>query len=252
MKFATYLINLDRATERMEQMDAQLKALSIPYTRISAVLGDLLDDPIDDFDDIGFRIRTGKHRNKREVGCYFSHIKCLRAFLATDQPHALILEDDAILPESLPTVIDSALEHASKWDLLRLSSSREGSYIDIAELADSRSLGINTRVLKNTAAYMINRKGAERCLERILPMQWPYDVALDRDWAIGIQTACVHPFPIALAEVPGQIPKAPRVKLLRSTTFHLFHIIDRFCRGRYRRKAARQIIQSIRNGARNK
>ncbi|MDX1680720.1 MAG: glycosyltransferase family 25 protein [Akkermansiaceae bacterium] len=241
MKFSTYLINLDRATDRMEQMDGQLSGLGIPYTRISAVLGDLLDDPIEGLDETGFRIRTGKHRNKREVGCYFSHIKVLNAFLESDSQHALVLEDDAQLPDKLPAVLDSALDHSDKWDLLRLSSTREGEFVDVCPLVDGHKLCINTRVLKNTAAYMINRKAAERCVEKLMPMRFPYDVALDRDWDIGIRTACIFPFPVTLTEMPGQIPKAPRVKLLRATTYHLFHLADHLKRKSYRKQVIREL-----------
>ena len=241
MKLSTYLINLDRATERMEQMDRQLSNLGMDYTRISAVLGDLLDDPIDGLDETGFQIRTGKHRNKREVGCYFSHIKVLRAFLESDSEYALVLEDDAKLPKNLPEVIASAIGHSNKWDLLRLSSTREGEFVKVADLIDDHQLCINTRVLKNTAAYIVNRRAAERCIKELLPMRFPYDVALDRDWAIGIQTACIAPFPITLTEMPGQIPKAPRVKLLRATTYHLFHLADHISRRLYRKKIIRNI-----------
>jgi glycosyl transferase family 25 len=241
MNFSTYLINLDRATERMEQMDAQLNEVGIPYTRISAVLGDLLDDPIEGLDEPGFRIRTGKHRNKREVGCYFSHIKVLKAFLESDSEYALVLEDDAKLPKNLLEVIESALAHGDKWDLLRLSSSREGEFVNIASLIDNYQLCINTRVLKNTAAYMVNRKAAERCIDKLMPMRFPYDVALDRDWSIGIKTACIHPFPVALTEMPGQIPKAPRVKLFRATTYHLFHLADHIKRKSYRKQVIREL-----------
>lgn len=238
MKFVTFLINLDRATERLERMNSQLQALGIPYTRVSAVLGDLLEEPIEGFDERGFQIRTGKHQNKREVGCYFSHLKCLRAFLETDSEFALILEDDAELPEDLVELLEDALSHAQKWDLLRLSSSRQGKHIPIAELKGNRQLTINTAVLKNTAAYVINRHAAKRCLENLQPMRLPYDVALDRDWAMDSRTACIQPFPVTLQDVPGQIPKAPRVRLFRATTFHVFHLADHFQRVIYRRKVA--------------
>jgi len=239
MNFKTFLINLDRADQRLAQMHTQLEALGIDYTRIPAVLGDLLEEPIDGFDEVGFKIRTGKHKNKREIGCYFSHIKVLTAFLETDAEHALVLEDDACLPTNTIALLKDAISHAQHWDLLRLSSSREGRYIEIQSLIDGHALVVNTRVLKNTAAYMINRKAAKRCLERLQPMHWPYDVALDRDWKIGIRTACITPFPVALQDVPGQIPKSPRVSLLRATTFHLFHHLDHLLRRRYRKQCVR-------------
>lgn len=234
MKFTTFLINLDRSPERLENMDRQLNRIGIPYIRVSAVLGDQLAMPVENFDEIGFRIRTGKHRNMREIGCYFSHLKTLSQFLESVAPHALVLEDDAVLPDHIVPLLDDAISHASQWDILRLSSSREGEYINIQPLVQGHHLVVNTRVLKNTAAYLINRRGAEACLRHLQPMRLPYDVALDRDWTMDVRTACIHPFPVELADIPGQIPKAPRVRLFRSTTYHLFHLADHFRRKAYR------------------
>ncbi len=238
MSFATFLINLDRATERLQRMDGILQRLGIPYSRLPAVLGDLLEEPIANFDELGFRIRTGKHRNKREIGCYFSHLKVMEAFLATDHQHALVLEDDAELPDHFVSLLESAIAASQHWDLLRLSSSREGSYLPLQELGHGHRLVVNTRVLKNTAAYMVNRRAAQRILATLQPMRLPYDVALDRDWTMDIRSACIHPFPVALADVPGQIPKAKRSLLFRATTFHLLHLIDRLRRKRYRTRCA--------------
>ncbi|MGA0899773.1 MAG: glycosyltransferase family 25 protein [Luteolibacter sp.] len=238
MNFGIYLINLDRATERMAQMDEQLSVLDLAYTRISAVLGSALPEPVEGFDQSAFTIRTGKHRNPGEIGCYFSHLKAMETFLESDHSHALILEDDAQLPEYLSELLEAAIGMGNVWDLLRLSSSREGRYLTLAELPHGHQLVINTKVLKNTAAYLINRAGAQQCLKHLRPMKLPYDVALDRDWTMGVKTACIHPFPIGLTEAPGQIPKAPRARLLRATTFHLFHLIDRFRRKCYRNKLA--------------
>ena len=238
MKFTTFLINIEHATERRQQMDEQLARLDIPYTLISATQGDLLSDPIEGFDDIGFKIRTGKYRNKREIGCYFSHVNALKAFLKTSSDYALILEDDALLPDNLVPLIHSAIDSSTPWNLLRLSSTREGKYIDLEALIDGHKLVIDTRVLKSTAAYMVSRHAAQRYLDRLLPMRWPYDVALDRDWSIGICTACAYPFQVALTNTTSQIPRSPRIRILRGTTFHMIHLIDHLRRIFYRNQMA--------------
>jgi glycosyl transferase family 25 len=241
MKFATYLINLDRAVERREFMEAQLQDLRLEYRRVPAVLGADLEEPIKGFDETGFKIRTGKHRNPGEIGCYFSHLNVLEAFLESEQEFALVLEDDAHLPAELPGLLDAAMARRKCWDLLRLSSSREGEYRPIADLDEKHQLVINLKVLKNTAAYFINRRAAAACLEQLRPMRLPYDVALDRDWTMNFRTACIIPFPVKLSDHEGQIAKAPRVRLFRSTTFHLFHLLDRIRRRRWREQAFREV-----------
>lgn len=242
MEFAIYLINLERAVHRLRRMDQQLRSLGLEYIRVSAVNGKDLAPPYEDFDPMGYIVRTGKRPNPAEIGCHLSHLRALEAFLASDAKHALILEDDAHLPDDLAPLLEDALRHSASWDLLRLSSTREGRYIELARLLNGRRLVVDTRVLKNTASYLINRRAAQLCLERLRPMRWPYDVALDRDWHLGFRTVCIHPFPIRLTGMPGQIPKAPRVRLFRSTTFHLLHLADHIRRILYRRKAARQAL----------
>jgi len=217
-------------------MDLELKRAKLDYTRIEAVLGDQLPEPIGNFDERKFNILTGKHRNKREIGCYFSHIKALKSFLLSDAHHALILEDDINLPDTLPVLLTEAIKQSAHWDLLRLTSSRKGEFLKIAQLDDTHQLAYNTKVLKNTGAYLINRNAAERCIKYMLPMRLPYDVALDRDWDSGFKTACIVPFPIKLEDFPGQIPKAPRIRIYRATTFHLFHLLTRLQRKFHRKR----------------
>jgi glycosyl transferase family 25 len=93
------------------------------------------------------------------------------------------------------------------------------------QLNGEYEISYNIRVLKNTGAYFINRNAAKCCLEKMLPMYLPYDVALDQEWKLGFKTACITPFPVQLEkEMPSQIPRAKRIRFYRSTTFHFFHI----------------------------
>lgn len=82
----TFLINLDHRTDRMAFMQAQLGPMGLGFQRISAVNG--LGEA-----DIGYP-PDHPRLTKGEFACYLSHIKCMRAFLATNAERCLILEDD--------------------------------------------------------------------------------------------------------------------------------------------------------------
>lgn len=240
-KIHGYIINLEKSTDRMAHMRQEMTTLGLPYTRIEAVYGPALPEPIQEFDEQRFNRLTGKHKNPREIGCYLSHINALKAFLASDNSHALILEDDVHFPDTLCNLLDRAIEHNKHWDLLRLSSSRQGEFIKIAQLDTHHQLAYNLKVLKNTGAYLITRTGAKSCLRKLLPMCLPYDVALDRDWDFGIKTACIDPMPVELEDFPTQIiHKAKRIRRYRATTFHIFHLLTRIQRKSYRRKLAKR------------
>lgn len=240
-----YVINLQDASQRRENMHADLAVLGIDYTRVEAIHGDDLTEPIEGYDEHQYNILTGKVTNKRAVGCYLSHIKALRQFLTSNRAYALILEDDAILPIDVMPLLNAVLEQNKHWDMVRLTAEKEGVYLRFATLPGGHELAYNTRVLKNTAAYLVNRHAAQCCVEKMLPMRLPYDVALDREWDFGFRTACVIPFPVKLkADEPSQIPRAERIRLYRSTTFHLFHYLThierRIHRTRYFREAQKK------------
>jgi glycosyl transferase family 25 len=236
----TFVINLKDATSRWAHMKEALDKVGLGYTRIDAVLGRNLEEPIHEFNERRFNILTGKHKNYGEIGCYLSHIKALQEFLKSGSDYALILEDDVNLPDQLPELITEAITHGQHWDLLRLSSSRDGQYIKITGLSYDSELAYNTKVLKNTGAYVINRKAAKACVDKMLPMCLPYDVALDRDWDFGFKTACIIPFPVACEDFATQINKAKRIRRYRSTTFHLFHTLTRYQRIKHRKRYARE------------
>jgi len=236
----TYVINLRDASERWTHMKETLDHVGLDYTRIDAVLGKDLEEPIVEFNERRFNILTGKHKNYGEIGCYLSHIKALTEFLKSDSDYALILEDDVNLPDHLPKLIDEAIAHGQHWDLLRLSSSRDGQYLKIENMSFNSELVYNTKVLKNTGAYVINRKAAQACIDKMLPMSLPFDVALDRDWDYDFKTACIIPFPVACEDFATQINKAKRIRRYRSTTFHLFHILTRYQRIKHRKRYARE------------
>ncbi len=216
-----------------------------PMSGLRGVYGDLLSEPVKGYDEHQYHVLNGKVTNKREIGCYFSHLEALRLFLKTEIFHALILEDDVTLPENITPLLEEAMSYSKAWDILRLTSSREGEFLDIGSLQNGFKLAYNTRVFKNTGAYMINRHAAQCSLKHMRPMRLPYDVALDRDWDFGFRTACIVPFPVKLeTEMPSQIPRAERLRLHRSTTFHLFHLKTHFERKRHRRQYYRQYIQT--------
>ena len=218
-------------------MRSQLEKMQVPYTRIEGVYGDHLDDQVEGYNELRYQVLNGKVTNKREIGCYFSHIKALQTFLDSDLSYALILEDDVTLPENIETLLDSTADYSTEWDMLRLTSSRQGSYLPLALLPGDYELAYNVKVLKNTGAYFVNRHAAQCCVAKMLPMSLPYDVALDRDWDYGFKTACIVPFPVKLEEeFPGQIPKAERIRFYRATTFHLFHLLTYIERRFHRRR----------------
>ena len=124
----TWVINLDRAPDRLASISTQLSRLGLPFTRLPAVdARQLTPEQRACLDEAGFRRQHGMPPLMGELGCYLSHVEVMRAFLASDASFALVLEDDVQLHDTLPTVLRGLLQHGQRWDMVKLSAVHRGT-----------------------------------------------------------------------------------------------------------------------------
>lgn len=186
---------MDSATERMAHMDAELKRVDISYIRQPGVVGMELPYPNENFSDWSYKYLHGRRGAPRELGCYLSHIQCLRNFLQTDAPYALILEDDVKLDHNIKGILERAIAHASDWNMLRLSSVNHGKWWSVRKLG-SHSLAVCLTREKGAGGYLVDRKAAACMVKKLLPMRLAWDIAFDLEWFLGFKTLGVYPFPV--------------------------------------------------------
>jgi GR25 family glycosyltransferase involved in LPS biosynthesis len=62
-----------------------------------------------------------------ELGCYLSHVQVMRGLLASAAAAALVLEDDVLLHDSLPAVLQGLMQHPARWDMVKLSAVHSGT-----------------------------------------------------------------------------------------------------------------------------
>ena len=104
-RLQTWVINLDRAPDRLERISMQLQRLGLPFTRLPAVDARALTaDQRAALDEAGYRRKHGMAPLPGELGCYLSHLEALRLFLAGQAEFTLILEDDVLLTPALQPV----------------------------------------------------------------------------------------------------------------------------------------------------
>ena len=157
-----YVINLDRRPDRWAAMKERLNRLGIAFERIPAL------DAQDLAETLG--------RDAAAFACPRSHAVALRAFLATDRPAALILEDDVELAEDTGRLL-----HGTGWwpgyaRIVRLESypatgqEQEALQRKImlwgvsGRTPSGREVRRLERVLGGSAAYLIDREDAELAL----------------------------------------------------------------------------------------
>lgn len=94
------IINLDRSQERLAFQTRQFAQLGLPFERLPAVAVDEISES--DYQALGFGWQ--RPLRKVEVACFLSHQKAWETVLSSNQP-ALILEDDAVLAQHLPALL---------------------------------------------------------------------------------------------------------------------------------------------------
>ncbi len=128
-----YLINLDGSDERLASARRQLEGAGVAFQRVPAFDGRKLRiEQFPDYDPRAALHYLGRPMRGGEIGCYLSHLDCARRFLATDAPHAVVLEDDMQLTpgfaEGVRKVLDWLATQPIGWDLINIGSPRHKIY----------------------------------------------------------------------------------------------------------------------------
>jgi len=202
-----WVINLDRAPERLARISAQLARLQLPWTRLAAVDARAFTPAqAAALDEAAYRRKHGKTPAPGELGCYLSHVEVMRAFLASEAAFALVLEDDVILKDTLPAVLDALVAHAGRWDVAKLSAVHSGTPVPVLDLAAGHRLAVMLTRCTGSSAYLMNRRAAEVYARELLPMQLPYDHVFDQGWRFGLKFRLVTPTPCGHDEdIPSTI-----------------------------------------------
>lgn len=218
-RLQTWVINLDRAPDRLARISAQLQRLQLPYTRLPAVdARALTPEQRSQLDEAAYSRKHGMTPVPGELGCYLSHIEVMRRFLAADPVHAefaLVLEDDVLLHDSLPAVLQGLMQNAGRWDAVKLSAVHRGTPVRVLEVAPGHHLAVMLSRVTGSSAYIMNRKAAAAWLKQpggLLPMTLPYDHVFDQGWRFGLKfrlitpTPCGHDdqIPTTIVSPPGQ------------------------------------------------
>lgn len=192
----TWVINLDRAPQRLQRISRQLDDAALAWTRIAAVDGRALTaEQRAALDADTYRRRHGMEPAPGELGCYLSHVAAMRAFLGSPHAFAVILEDDALLTPALPAVLQGLVANPGRWDMVKLSGVHSGTPQRVLEIAPGHWLAVMLTRCTGSSAYLVNRRAAESYLRGLLPMSLPYDHVFDQGWTFGLQVRAVTPLP---------------------------------------------------------
>lgn len=170
----TYIISLGHPTELIDKLDQeQMNPVVVHGIHGASASEETIRTGISSFySAIG---------PKSSIGCSLSHMKAWKQFLATDDPHALFVEDDVILEEGWKDKLHESIPHApSTFDLLYLGcmgcdatisplfwtlvTSLMGIRVPEKKINDHITVPSSAFA---THAYLLSRKGAAALLSEL-------------------------------------------------------------------------------------
>ncbi|NWH08846.1 MAG: glycosyltransferase family 25 protein [Alphaproteobacteria bacterium] len=194
-----FLINLDRDTQKLAAMEAQLAERGVGFTRVPAVLGKGLSaaelarwrpDPH------YWRERRNFHLG--EVGNVLSHRKILERIVGEKHALAAVLEDDVGLSEDFRQVLADLARNMHGCEAIKLEGlEMHGSPGYVRPLASlgGRTLYFSFRPALGCAGYLVTHRGAQKLLAALDHVHEPFDHTLAAFARHDLRLAELRPFP---------------------------------------------------------
>lgn len=199
-RYRCFVITLEHAEERRTSISKRLRELGIPFEFHPGVNGrgiDLLSHH--GYSKWKRRMFFGRDLSQGEFGCILAHRSVYERIVADDIRMAVVLEDDAILCDELPDVLDALSRCPGKWDLVRFLG-REKNYRAsrvIAPLSGTPSRLARPHGTPGGAyGYVISNHAAKRLLPKLGRSWLPIDTLHGVSWRTEVNTVSVVPSPV--------------------------------------------------------
>jgi glycosyl transferase family 25 len=117
-----------------------------------------------DYDEAAAIIRHDRPLNTGEIGCYLSHIKALRMFLAGEAACAVVLEDDIDIPSGTFKNLNAIAEKLDEfyddtWDCVNFGSAQRPGFQDVAFIENGIEVRRSTFLPVSLPGVMWTRAG---------------------------------------------------------------------------------------------
>jgi len=186
-----YVINLDRSTERMERIAADLGAVCLPFHRIPAVDGASLLPRVEEYDALSNERHYLAPLSRGEIACVLSHREVWRRMAGEQGPAAaVVLEDDAKLTADARDLagLVRMLAEAPEPELVKLYN-----LTPPRPPSESRRRSRPLLPALTTTAQALNRSAAATLLAFTEKFHEPADVIIQRWWDHGVRVTSLAP-----------------------------------------------------------
>ena len=180
--FPIYLISMEKDIKRRQFVKNQIE-----YNYYSAINGHILPKQFSD---------TVNGLSKGEIACFLSHINMIYYALDNKKSSiALILEDDALIPNVDFSIFNNITNEFSDWDIIFLGYNH---YEKTNEKIIKRNYSLYPiNLVHGTHGYIIN---LERITKEKIQKMYPIDMPLDVKFPQILDTFIIEPKLIMLSE----------------------------------------------------
>jgi glycosyl transferase family 25 len=216
-----YLINLDRSKDRYDYVIDKIKALGLPFKRISAVDGNLLSaDELEKMVD-----KSWLEYKKGQIGCYLSHVKFWKEFLESDYEYAVVFEDDVTFdPLKLKETIDEVLKYPSYWDIctfnMHWGNGDQHFALSVDKILNQYEMLYYLQKPYLTGCYLINRHAAINLLQKAFPIKDAVDQYFSRSWEFDLKFVGIEPQLVSQSFGDSNIGASEEFKTGNKLTFY--------------------------------
>ncbi len=197
---SVFVINLDRARDRLTQFRENMAVLEMPFLRWRATAGDELNSSQFGIEPNmeGVFITGFREWSKNEAACGVSHITLMQHLVRERIPWTIIMEDDAVPRRKLPVSL-------SEWELpddAEIVLLNDRATVDVlSHRGNTFSYGRVTGGA-GTEGYLISLAGARKLLQILYPFRDPLDFQMYSHF-VSIQEVDSTPFYWRLPQNPS-------------------------------------------------
>ena len=190
-----YLINLDRAPERLARMQQILDKHGVEFERVAAV-----DARTQNYKLAPADIKTPGGQPALvagDIACGASHRICLQKIASGEDRYGVIMEDDLQLADDISFFLKSDEWLPADADLVKLETFRQVTFLGspVSRLANRRSIARLLQGHSGTGIYVVSKSAAQRLVQDFDNEEEYVDIFLFQMQLASLRIYQVNPAP---------------------------------------------------------
>ncbi len=169
-----FIINLDRAPERMARIARLLDGMAVSFERVPAVDGKLLPPPAAEAPDDAFLL------SRTEMALNASHERCWDLFEQSEDSACVIIEDDVHFGRDFARFMNGGASLPADFDLIKIETTPNKVWLNRGAFAPSQNRRFVPLLSPHlgSAGYVLSRSGLAKLRRLAKGPRKPIDILL--------------------------------------------------------------------------